>query len=93
MFFISALSSRDYNNLMDYDYRCILVFYCSAAQANGAVTDDIQFLLEFYCHGSMDMTAAWVHSGMKESPSAMAERLIEAMPGKLAPYLSSLSRV
>ena len=92
-FFISALSSRDYNNLMDYDYRCILAFYRSVAQANGPVTDDIQFLLEFYCHGSMDMTAAWVRNGMGETPSAMAERLIEAMPQKLLPYLSSLSRV
>lgn len=68
-------------------------FYRSVAQANGAVPGHIQFLLEFYCHGSMDMTVAWVHGGMQEPPSAMADRLIEAMPEKLRPYLSSLSRV
>lgn len=90
-FFLSALSSRDYNNLMDYDYRCILAFYRSVAQANGAVTGEIGFLLEFYCHGSMDMTAAWVRDGMQEPPEAMARHLVEAMPEKLAPYLQSLS--
>lgn len=90
-FFISALSSRDYNNLMDYDYQCILAFYRGVAETNGTVTDDIQFLLEFYCHGSMDMTASWVRGGMQESPSVMSARLVEAMPEKLAPYLSTLT--
>lgn len=59
-FFISALTSSDYNNLMSYDYKCILEFYKQTAAKNGTLTEEIDFLLEFYCHGSMDMTAEWV---------------------------------
>lgn len=90
-FFISALTSSDYNNLMDYDYKCILEFYKNIAKASGPLTDEIIFLLEFYCHGSMDMTAQWVHSGMKLSPVEMADRLEKAMPSQLDGYLKSLS--
>lgn len=91
-FFISAFSSIDYNNLMDYDYKCISEFYHSVAHANGKVTDEIHFLLEFYCHGSMEMTAHWVKEGMKRSPEEMARLLEEAMPKRLIPYLSPLFR-
>lgn len=89
-FFTSALSSSDYNNLMDYDYRCIFEFYKNIAKANGPLTDEIIFLLSFYCHGSMDMTAEWVHSGMQLSPEEMATRLVKAMPQQLDKYLKSL---
>lgn len=92
-FFMSALTSSDHNNLMDYDYQCILDFYREIARANGKITDDIEFLLEFYCHGSMDMTASWVKNGMKRTPENMADILSEAMPVKLIPYLSTLSNV
>lgn len=92
-FFISALTSSDHNNLMDYDYHCILDFYREIAAAHGEITEGIEFLLEFYCHGSMDMTASWVKNGMKKTPQDMAEILTEAMPARLVPYLSTLSVV
>lgn len=92
-FFVSALSSSDYNNLMDYDYQCIYRFYRSIAEKNGEVTPDIDFLLQFYCHGSMDMTAEWVKYDMKFSPEEMARHLELAMPEKLRPYLDTLTKM
>ncbi len=76
---------------MDYDYKCILEFYKDIAQTNSILTDEIVFLLEFYCHGSMDMTAAWVHDSMKLSPVEMDNRLVMAMPTQLDRYLKSLT--
>ena len=90
-FFISALSSRDYNNLMVYDYNCICDFYKRIAESSGTLSDEIVFLVEFYCHGSMDMTAEWVRNGMDLSPEEMADRLEKAMPEALYKYLKSLS--
>lgn len=90
-FFISAFSSSDYNNLLAYDYQCIYDFYKSVAETRGNLTPKILFLLQFYCHGSMDMTAEWVRSGMTLSAEEMAERLELAMPDALRSYLHTLS--
>ena len=90
-FFISAFSSSDYNNLLAYDYQCIYDFYKSVAETRGTLTPKILFLLQFYCHGSMDMTAEWVRSGMTLSAEEMAERLELAMPEALRSYLHTLS--
>lgn len=91
-FFKSALASADYNNLMNYDYQCIFDFYHTVAKKNGKLDDHILFLLKFYCHGSMDMTADWVNHDMKESPEQMAKLLIDAMPDALHPYLKTLQQ-
>lgn len=92
-FFISALSSSDYNNLMDYDYQCIYDFYKSIAEKKGRVTSEIDFLLRFYCHGSMDMMVEWIKQGMDLSPEEMACRLEDAMPEKLRRYLDTLTNM
>lgn len=92
-FFTSALSSSDYNNLMDYDYQCIYHFYKSIAQKKGEVTPEIDFLIQFYCHGSMEMMAEWVKNDMNISPEEMAYRLELAMPEKLRIYLDTLSKM
>lgn len=92
-FFTSALSSSDYNNLMDYDYQCIYHFYKSIAQKKGEVTPEIDFLIQFYCHGSMEMMAEWVKKDMNISPEEMAYRLELAMPEKLRIYLDTLSKM
>jgi len=94
-FFISAFSSGDYNSLLAYDYRCILAFYTAIAESNsaGPLPDDIAFLLEFYCHGSMDQTMAWAQKGMTLEPEKMAAMLVEAMPQRLGEYLNDLSMV
>lgn len=91
-FISSALSSSDYNNLMNYDYRCILEFYEEVARRNGEVTEEIDFLVKFYCHGSMDMVGEWVKSGMERTPEEMAQLLIEAMPTRLIPYFKVLNK-
>lgn len=94
-FFVSAFSSGDYNSLLAYDYRCILAFYTTIAESNssGPLPEDILFLLEFYCHGSMDQTMAWAQQGMAEDPEKMAAMLVEAMPPRLSEYLNDLSMV
>lgn len=92
-FFTSALSSSDYNNLMDYDYQCIYHFYKSIAQKKGEVTPEIDFLIQFYCHGSMEMMAEWVKNDMDISPEKMAYHLELAMPEKLRIYLDTLSKM
>lgn len=86
-FFVSALSSSDYNNLMDYDYKCICEYYKEIARNKNTLNKETEFLIEFYCHGSMDMLVQWVKKGMKESPEEMARMLIEALPSKLEEYL------
>lgn len=88
-FFTSALSSSDYNNLMDYDYHCIYYSYKSWAEQKGEVTPEIDYLIRFYCHGAMAMTAEWVKSGMILSPEEMAERLDLALPEALRSYLDA----
>ncbi len=89
-FFVSALSSSDYNNLMDYDYQCIYQFYKSCIEEKGELPDELDYMLKFYCHGSMDMMAEWVKSGMDLSPEEMAYRLDLAMPQVLRTYLDRL---
>ena len=90
-FFISAFSSSDYNSLLYYDYKCMYQFYQEVASQKGELSSDILFLLEFYCHGSMDQTVEWVKQGMKRSPEEMATLLVDAMPSGLKHYLGKLS--
>jgi AcrR family transcriptional regulator len=90
-FFMSAFSSSDLNNLFHYDYCCIYEFYKEVAIAKGPLTEEIIFLLEFYCRSSMDITADWARKGMKTPPATMARLLVEAMPPRLHDYLSDLS--
>ena len=52
-------------------------------------SDDIRFLLEMYCHGSISMTIEWVLSGMAASPEDLARLMVEAMPAKLADLFAS----
>ena len=52
-------------------------------------SDDIRFLLEMYCHGSISMTIEWVLSGMATSPEDLARLMVEAMPAKLADLFAS----
>ena len=48
------------------------------------LSDEIEFLLEMYCRGSVYMTVKWVLSGMQKTPQDMAKTLVEAMPPKLS---------
>ena len=53
----------------------------------------MQFLLEMYCQGSVYMTVKWILTGMKDTPEAMAVKLVEAMPPKLAKVMEELGLV
>ena len=91
IFFSQAFQSKDYNNVENYDYQCILEFYKNIIQKKiGNIPQDIMFLLEMYCHGSITMTVNWAVNGMKESPEVLADLLIDALPPKLEKLLSDL---
>ena len=51
---------------------------------------ELQFLLEMYCQGSVYMTVKWVLGGMKDTPREMSDKLVEAMPPKLAEVFGKL---
>ena len=88
-FFSQAFRSQDYNSLMRYDYQCILDFYTEwiERKTRRPLTPQIQFLLEMYCEGSMQMTVKWVTQGAKESPETIVDLLIDAQPEKLRAVL------
>lgn len=91
VFFTQAFQSKDYNNVENYDYQCILEFYSSIIKKKiGDIPYDIMFLLEMYCHGSITMTVNWAVNGMVESPEMIADLLIDALPPKLEELLSDL---
>ena len=52
--------------------------------------EELEFLLEMYCRGSVYMTVKWVLGGMKASPKEMSRQLVEAMPPKLSEVFSKL---
>lgn len=91
VFFTQAFQSKDYNNVENYDYQCILEFYSHIIEKKiGKIPEDIMFLLEMYCHGSITMTVNWAIQGMKQSPEMIADLLIDALPLKLKELLSDL---
>lgn len=85
VFFTEAFRSDDQNSLKEHDFALILQFYLDKMmEKTGNVPgDEIRFLLEMYCRGSVYMTVKWVLTGMKFSPEEMAGFLVEAMPQKL----------
>lgn len=86
IFFTEAFRSDDYNSLKEHDFELIIGFYTElmTRKKQEPLSEDIQFLLEMYCRGSVYMTVKWVLSGMKQSPEEMAQSLTEAMPPGLA---------
>lgn len=86
MFFTEAFRSDDYNSLKEHDFELIMGFYQEliTRRTHKPLEEDIQFLLEMYCRGSVYMTVKWVLSGMKQTPGEMAASLVEAMPPRLS---------
>lgn len=91
-FFTGAFRSDDYNSLKEHDFELILQFYKDliARKTSQPLDDELQFLLEMYCQGSVYMTVKWVLGGMKDSPQEMSAKLVDAMPGKLAEVFGKL---
>ena len=92
VFFKEAFKSKDYNNVENYDYNCILTFYQNIIKRklDNNIPSDIEFLLEMYCHGSITMTVDWATGGYKLKPEELADMLIEALPPKLDELLREL---
>ena len=83
-FFTEAFRSDDYNSVKEHDFELILQFYISliARKTSRPLSEELEFLLEMYCRGSVYMTEKWVLGGMKDSPEQMSYKLVEAMPPK-----------
>ena len=91
-FFMGAFRSEDHNSVKEHDFRLILGFYQDLImkKTGKAPNEDIRFLLEMYCQGSVYMTAKWILGGMEEEPGRMARKLVEAMPAKLEQVFQEL---
>ena len=85
-FFRAAFRYDRQNSLREHDFQLIFRFYQDLIQlkTGAPASEDIRFLLEMYCHGSISMTIEWVLSGMTNSPEDLARLMVEAMPAKLA---------
>lgn len=93
IFFRGAFHSDDHNSLREHDFELILHFYTEliTQKTKQPLNDDLQFLLEMYCHGSIDMTVKWVLGEIKKTPEEMSLALVEAMPPKLRIVLETLN--
>lgn len=85
VFFAEAFRSDDRNSLKEHDFDLILQFYLDKMmEKTGRLpNEEIRFLLEMYCRGSVYMTVKWVLTGMKSTPEEIAKSLVDAMPEKL----------
>ena len=92
VFFTEAFRSDDRNSLKEHDFELILQFYQDliGRKTSRPLGEDLQFLLEMYCRGSVYMTVKWVLTGMKDSPAKMSKKLVEAMPPRLAAVFDEL---
>ena len=88
-FFKEAFKSNDYNNLIHYDFCCIYDFYKNYFYKNTGKTlsSVIDFLLNMYCRGSVDMTVEWVLNDIPIKKEEIVSYLIEAIPDKLKEYM------
>ena len=51
------------------------------------LSKDIDFLLNMYCRGSVDMTVEWVLNDIPIKKEEIVSYLIEAIPDKLKEYM------
>lgn len=95
VFFTEAFRSDDRNSLKEHDYELIMGFYTEllAHKMQNSLSEEICFLLEMYCRGSVYMTVKWVLTGMKQTPGEIAASLTEAMPPKLSELFHSAGLV
>ncbi len=82
VFFAGAFRSDDHNSLKEHDFELILSFYLHLIrEKTGRAPDEqIHFLLEMYCRGSIYMTVKWVLGGLKLTPQELAGLLVDGMP-------------
>ena len=92
LFFKMAIKSDDQNCLRDHDFELILAFYSDRIQEKSRkpLSEDLKFLLEMYCQGSIYMTVQWVFGRVKRTPEELAADLVKAMPEELAGVFEGL---
>ena len=84
-FFSAAFRYDEQNSLRQHDFELILAFYENLiCEKTGKFPEEnVLFLLEMYCQGSITMTVKWVLGGMDLTPSQFAGLLVRAMPAAL----------
>ena len=95
VFFRAAFKSDEQNCLKDHDFKLILQFYTEKIESKSGkkLPEDLRFLLEMYCQGSIYMTIQWALGRMKRTPEELARSLVEAMPMELAAVFRELKLI
>lgn len=95
LFFRAAFKSDEQNCLRDHDFQLITQFYTDKIESKSGekLTDELKFLLEMYCQGSIYMTVQWVLGKRKATPEELAKALTEAMPAELAEVFRRLKLI
>ena len=72
--------------MVQYDFEYIYEFYKRMIEQkqNQKCDQQMDFLLQMYCRGSVDMTVEWVETGMKMSIDEITDLLIQALPPMLS---------
>lgn len=94
-FFSQAFRLEGSNSLVEYDYQCILDYYSALLKKQlgcRELPEDVRFLLELYCAGSIRMTVEWATTGMKRPVSEIASLLIASMPEKILRLLGDIAK-
>jgi hypothetical protein len=62
-------------------------------QIKKPLSEDLAFLLEMYCKGSIDMTVKWATGYLDISKEKLVELLILSLPVDLKQYLIKLNKI
>ena len=95
LFFKAAFRNDQQNCLREHDFRLILAFYTRQIEekTKEPISENLRFLLEMYCQGSIYMTVQWVLGERKSTPQEMAKALVSAMPSELYDGMKQLNLV
>ncbi len=86
LFFRAAFKNDDQNCLREHDFHLIMDFYTQRIEEKTGqkLPEQLAFLLEMYCQGSIYMTVQWVLGKRVATPEELAQSLVDAMPAQLA---------
>ena len=95
LFFKAAFRNDQQNCLREHDFQLILAFYTRQIEekTKEPISENLRFLLEMYCQGSIYMTVQWVLGERKSTPQEMAKALVSAMPSELHDVMKQLNLV
>ena len=95
LFFKAAFRNDQQNCLREHDFRLILAFYTRQIEekTKEPISENLRFLLEMYCQGSIYMTVQWVLGERKSTPQEMAKALVSEMPSELYDVMKQLNLV